>query len=322
MMSEPSPWDDIAVPSSDFNVRQVSENTAVPCYWGRDVSGAYLFIVELKGDHASHYRKNAVNVNGIGIDLRAGHHGQQRLILTLERQADRDLFEGLCSTLASSLEHAADSADSLAISLAHLRRWKTFLSGRSHHLSSEEVRGLFAEIAFLQELIGRNMPSSSAVEAWLGPERSHQDFIFSNTAVEIKSLSGTERNTVRISSEDQLESLNDTLFLRIYRLSSMPDAQRALSLNEIVTLVHARLDEADAVEEFERKLVAHGYTPIPDYDQPRFVISEIRCYRVSEKFPRLVRSQLQIGISSVAYDIKLETIEPFECDGVAVFEEI
>ncbi|WP_254229107.1 PD-(D/E)XK motif protein [Agrobacterium salinitolerans] len=41
-----------------------------------------------------------------------------------------------------------------------------------------------------------------------------------NTAVEIKSLSGTERSTVRISSEDQLESLNDNLFLRIYRLTA------------------------------------------------------------------------------------------------------
>src|SRR3546814_19068659 len=94
------------------------------------------------------------------------------------------------------------------LTLAHSRRWKTFLSGRSQHLSIEEVRGLFAEIVFLTELIDRQMSSSDAVEAWLGPERSHQDFIFGNTAVEVKSLSGAERSSVRISSEDQLESLN------------------------------------------------------------------------------------------------------------------
>src|SRR3546814_15120322 len=90
----------------------------------------------------------------------------------------------------------------------------------SSDLSIEEVRGLFAEIVFLTELIDRQMSSSDAVEAWLGPERSHQDFIFGNTAVEVKSLSGAERSSVRISSEDQLESLNDALFLRVYRLSS------------------------------------------------------------------------------------------------------
>ena len=320
-MPESSPWDDIAVPGADFNVRQVAAKTAVPCFWGRDASGACLFIVELQGDHAAQYRKNAVTVNGIDVDLRAGDQGQQHLVLALERQVDRDLFEGLCRTLASSLEHATDSASSLAISLAHIRRWKTFLSGRSQHLSIEEVRGLFAEIVFLTELIDRQMSSSDAVEAWLGPERSHQDFIFGNTAVEVKSLSGAERSSVRISSEDQLESLNDALFLRVYRLSSLADAAGARSLNEIVTAVQARLGEADAVEAFDRKLVAHGYAPLPDYDEPRFVVSDVRSYRVGDGFPRLMRSQLPPGIANVAYDIRLETIAPYECDEAAIFGE-
>jgi hypothetical protein len=320
-MPESSPWDDIAVPGADFNVRQVPVGTAVPCFWGRDAGGACLFIVELQGDHAAQYRKNAVTVNGIDVDLRAGDQGQQHLVLALERQVDRDLFEGLCRTLASSLEHATDSASSLAVSLAHIRRWKTFLSGRSQHLSIEEVRGLFAEIVFLTELIDRQMSSSAAVEAWLGPERSHQDFIFGNTAVEVKSLSGAERSSVRISSEDQLESLNDVLFLRVYRLSSLADAAGARSLNEIVSAFQARLGEADAVEAFDRKLVAQGYAPLPDYDEPRFVVSDVRSYRVGDGFPRLMRSQLPTGIANVAYDIRLETIAPYECDEAAIFGE-
>lgn len=320
-MPEFSPWDDIAVPGADFNVRQAAVGTAVPCFWGRDAGGACLFIVELQGDHAAEYRKNAVTVNGIDVDLRAGDQGQQHLILTLERQVDRDLFEGLCRTLASSLEHATDSASSLAVSLAHIRRWKTFLSGRSHHLSIEEVRGLFAEIIFLMELIDRQMSSSAAVEAWLGPERSHQDFMFGNTAVEVKSLSGAERSSIRISSEDQLESLSDALFLRVYRLSSLADAAGARSLNEIVSAFQARLGEADAVEAFDRKLVAHGYAPLPDYDEPRFVVSDVRSYRVGDGFPRLMRSQLPTGIANVAYDIRLEAIVPYECYEAAIFGE-
>jgi hypothetical protein len=321
MMLESAPWDDIAVPGVDFNVRQVTAGTAVPCFWGRDAGGAYLFIVELKGDHAAQYRKNAVTVNGINVDLRAGDQGQQNLVLALEKQVDRDLFEGLCRTLASSLEHATDSAGSLAVSLAHIRRWKTFLSGRNQHLSIEEVRGLFAEIVFLTELIDRQMSSSTAVEAWLGPERSHQDFIFGNTAVEVKSLSGAERSSIRISSEDQLESLNDMLFLRVYRLSSLANAAGARSLNEIVSALHTRLSEADAVEAFDRKLVAHGYAPLPDYDEPRFVVSDGRSYRVGDGFPRLLRSQLPTGVANVAYDIRLETIAPYECEDAAIFGE-
>lgn len=320
-MPDLSPWAGIGVPKSDFNVRQVVEKTSVPCFWGRDRTGACLFIVELLGDHTTQYRKNAVTVHGVGVDLRGGDGGRQRLVLTLEKEVDRDLFEGLCRTLAFALERATDSSSALAVALAHIRRWKTFLSGRGQHLSAEEVRGLFAELAFLLELLNRTVPAA-AVDAWLGPDRSHQDFIYGNTAVEIKSLSGAERSTVRISSEDQLEALNDALFLRIYRLSNLTDAAGAQSLNAIVAAVQRRLGEAEAVEAFDRKLVAHGYAPIPDYDEPTFVVSNVSTYRVKDAFPRLVRSRLPAGIARVAYDIQLEAIAPYECDGAVVFGEI
>jgi hypothetical protein len=261
-------------------------------------------------------------VNGIDIDLRGGDQGQQRLVLALERQVDRDLFEGLCRTLASSLEHASDSASSLAVSLTHVRRWKTFLAGRSQHLSSEEVRGLFAEITFLLELADRKMSSSAAVGAWLGPERSHQDFIFGNTAVEIKSLSGTERSTVRVSSEDQLESLNDALFLRIYRLSNLTEATGARSLNGIVTAAHARLDEGGCdrgvrPEAGRARLRACSLTTI------NRTLSSAMCAATASvtDFRVSCGRNCRQGLPALSYDIRLETIAPFECDGAAVFGE-
>jgi hypothetical protein len=313
-MTETSPWADIQVPTSDYNVKRVAGATAVPCYWGRDPSGSCLFVAELEGDHAVEFRRQTVPVNGIDIDLR-NEVGQQRLVLTLEKQADRDLFEGLCRTLALALESASDSASSLAVAMIHLHRWKTFMAGKGQHMSGEQVRGLFAELTFLRELIG-HLGASAAVEAWMGPERSHQDFIFGNSAIEIKSLSGAERSSVRISSEDQLESLNDNLFLRIYRLSDMPDASSARSLNALILELQASLDTADAVEAFDTKLVAHFYAPLPEYDQPAFVVQEIRSYRVDGEFPRLVRASLPAGVSRVKFDIELEQIEDYACNEV------
>lgn len=320
MLPESSPWDEIGVPSSDFNVRQVAAKTAIPCFWGRDSEGACLFIMELHGDHSAQFRKTAVTVTGIKVDLRAGGPEQEHLVLTLEKQVDRDLFAGLCRTLCSALEHATDSASSLGVALAHIRRWKNFLSGRGGpRLSPEDVRGLFAELTFLSELIDSGAGPASAVDCWLGPERSHQDFIFGNTAVEIKSLSGAERSTVRISSEDQLESLNEHLFLRIYRLSSLPEANGARSLNELVTAVESKLQDSEAVTALDRKLAGHGYAPLPDYDEPRFIVSEVWNYSVGADFPRLVRSHLPFGVVKVAYDLELEKIAPFQCDGAMVF---
>lgn len=164
-MSESSPWDSIPVPERDFNVRRVSTKALFPCFWGRDVNDSCLFILELHGNHEALFRKNIVTVNGIGVDLRAVDRGCQRLVLALERQVDRDLFEGLCHTLVSALERATDSASALAVALSHINRWKVFLAGRSRRLSPEDVRGLFAELLFLRELIDRGMSSDAAVDA-------------------------------------------------------------------------------------------------------------------------------------------------------------
>lgn len=320
-MPDSSPWDDIPTPKADFNVRQLAGNTAVPCFWARDVEGACLFIIQLQGDHAVQYRKNTVAANGLNIDLRSGISGQQQLTLTLERQVDRDLFESLCRTLASSLEHVSDSASSLIVTLAHVRRWKAFLAGRNHHLSIEEVRGLFAEITFLLELSDQIMSISNAIEAWLGAEKSHQDFAFNNTSVEIKSLSGKERSRIRISSEDQLESLNDSLFLRIYKLSTLPNSAAACSLNDIIKKVHSKLDNAQAIEDFDRKLAAFGYLPLPDYDQPLFMVHKVINYKITEGFPRIIRSQIPIGISTVSYEIDIEHIAHYECGNGDIFKD-
>lgn len=321
-MPNSSTWDEIAIPRSGFNVRQIIGGSSIPCFWGRDQEGSCLFIIELEGDHTAQFRKHVVSVNGLDIDLRLGENSKQRLVLTLEKQVDRDLFESLCRTMATSLEFATDSASALAVALSHLRRWKAFLAGGNQHLSPESVRGLFAELTFLRELFNNRSSVVDAVKAWLGPERSHQDFIFGNTAVEIKSLSGAERNKVRISSEDQLESLNDNLFLRIYRLSNLSEASGGSSLNEIITSIYASLHDAEAIELFDQKLVAHGYAPIPVYDQPRYVVSEIQSYRVDDDFPRLIRSELPQGISCVAYDIQLEMLAPFKCGHETLFSEV
>lgn len=319
-MPEPSPWDGLSIPKSDYIVLQVSAKTAVPCFWGRDTQGSCLLIIELSGDYSGQFQKNAPPaLNGVDVDLRSGTEGSQRLVLALHREADRDLFAGLCGTLVSALGSATDSSSSMAIALAHLRRWKAFLAGQGAQLlTPEQIRGLFAELKFLSELI-QKCGDAEAVAAWLGPEQSHQDFIFGNTAVEIKSLSGAERNSVRISSEDQLESLNDELFLRIYRLSNLAEAASAQSLNDLVMVVQTQLTDADAIEEFDRKLAVHGYAPLPAYDDPRFVVSEIRSYRVLGEFPKLVRSTLPGGIAKVGYDIRLEAIAEYECDGECAF---
>jgi hypothetical protein len=314
-MSRTAPWDDIATPEADYNVRLISGGGDIPCFWGRDTQGRNLFVLELRGHHEQQFSKDRPVLLGISIDLRQGEMpGTERLVLTLEKHLDSDLFLGLCETLLASLTPVTNSPTALSVTLNHLKRWKAFLAGRNPRLlSPEEIRGLYAELLLLQLLRQRVLSDKAAVEAWTGPERVQQDFVFSDRAIEVKSVSGKDRSTVRITSEDQLETVAPHLFLVTYHLTETGRGKPSLSLNGLVMLIENELADADAIENFTGKLAKFGYLPLPDYDTPTFVSGGTQAYQVTGAFPRLVRSSLPVGIARVSYQIELEAIKPYEC---------
>ena len=189
-----------------------------------------------------------------------------------------------------------------------------FVSSFKDAVSVETVRGLFGELWVLRQLLNYTGDASETVSAWCGPDKVHQDFIFRDTAIETKTLSGRERNSVRISSEDQLETLSDRLYLSVLRLVTTSEpSSHAFSLNELVHIVENELAVAMALDEFYRKISSIGYFELPDYDEPFFIVANQQFYHVKEDFPRLARSELPDGITRVSYNIRLETIESYKC---------
>lgn len=315
MTSRNLPWDDIKIPESDYNVRLIPHAGTIPAYWGRDTSGNCLFLIALDGDHEKLFIEGWTAVHGIEVDLQADPvTGKQNLVLTLERQIDGDLFCSLCESLVESLRPVDRSDAALNVALTHIKRWKAFLAGRNARLlSAEEVRGLFAELTVLRRLYDKRLSPPEAVAAWTGADRVQQDFVFSGCAVEVKSISGTDRNTVRISSEDQLDTVQDQLFLLTLKLRDAHDADGARSLNDLVGLLEGEIVDPDAADELSRKLAAYGYAPLSEYDKPRFIVAATEAYMVREGFPRLIRSQLPVGVTGVRYQIELEHMAPFRC---------
>lgn len=315
MTPKKTPWDEITRPDRGYNVKRVTGDGVVPLFWGKDFSGHCVFIVELQGDHVELFLKENISVRGIDVDLkRLDSTGSQGLVLTLGKHVDKDLFFGLCETLISNLLPVKDSATALALALNHIKRWKAFMAGwKGGLLSAEEIRGLFGELLFLQFLYQTFLKEQEALDAWCAPDNTHQDFIFRNTAVEVKTLSGKERNTVRISSEDQLSSLCDHLFLMIYRLSDGAGSDTSLSLNDLAYLVESELSSAEAIEKLHKRLASHGYMQMPEYDTPKFLEASRHTYQVVDNFPRLMRSGLSDGVVRVRYELRLEKLREFEC---------
>lgn len=321
-MNRNKPWDNIKTPSEDLNVRQIRDSKHLPMYWGKDSNGRCVFLLELHANGIEIFKKNAISINGIKIDYRKlTTSGNQGLLLVLEKHIDQDLFYSLCETLIYEVSGIDDPLIGLSVALSQIKRWKAFMAGKKwRELTPEEVRGLFSELKFLQQVLIQIRNEIAALEAWQGPASSHQDFIFSDTSIEIKSISGRERNTVKISSEDQLESLNSHLFLKLYRLIDNTNSENALSLNELIKNISHNLVEPESIEFFNEKLAAAGYVEIPVYDNPKFTVAEELTYRVDKQFPRIIRSKIHPGISRVHYEIKLESIQQYLCSNNFLWE--
>jgi len=321
-MNKSSPWADIETPGQDYNVRKIPETQGIPLYWGRDSVGHCLFIIELSGDQTELFRSQHVKVQGIKSELRfIDTNKSQGMVISLEKHVDQDLFSAMCHTLIAALREVTDSATGLSVALAQVKRWKAFMAGKKTGvLSPEEVRGLFGELTFLRQFLGRTS-EQDALKSWEGPESAQQDFIFGNTALEVKTLSGRERNSVRISSEDQLDSLNDRLFLKVFRLSEMPESDRAVSLNELVKKIADTFSDHSALELFYDKLAKAGYAELNEYDKPVFIVSEEHLYCVNDDFPKLIRSELPDGVSNVRYSIELESMTAFHLKNDILWEK-
>ncbi len=323
-MSNHLPWYDISTPDADYNVRLAPDCGAIPVYWGKDCDGKFLCLVSLAGDFQSRFMQEKLSVKGMHIDLRRDtSQNCQNLVLTLERQVDSDLFHTLCKSLVASLRQVTLPEVALSVTLQHLKRWRIFLMGQNARLlSAQEYRGLFGELCFLERLLEANPVQAHAVSAWTGPDGVHQDFIFSGRAVEVKSLSSSDRSSVRISSENQLETIEDRLYLVCFSLAESQENAMAISLNELVDKIADLLTDKDVLASFEMKLADYGYIPLPDYDSPKFFVANSQAYLVCDEFPRLVRSDLPAGIVHINYQIELDKIDSFTCDFKHVLEDI
>ena len=321
--SDRHPWNDIKKPADGVNVRMVADVDGHDFYWGRDSQGHYLLMLSLEGEHTDFVQKHYLKISGISIDLRyISDISAQGLVLCLERTEDADIFMRLCNVLIDVAGKKDGSREALSIIFSQLKRWKAFLSGGGRKiLRAHEIRGLFSELLFLKHLLEEaEVGPVAALDAWRGPIGGAQDFVLGDCAVEVKSLSGKTRGTVRISSEDQLHSSLPLLYLRVYFLSEDHEENEGSSLNTLVRELGAMIAEAEALELFWDRLAHAGYIDFPDYDTPSMKSIQCRTYRVAGNFPRLIPGTLDVGISGVSYELALEAAEPFRCADVCLWE--
>jgi len=301
---------------SKLRLLRVDAEHSLDFYWGKDAEGRFLLVLRLKNAIQQILKEPVFRLAGITGDFRKSDDSGHMLVLTLQDPAQADIFHRLCLDLVESSRNSGDEILAADVIMNRLKRWQAFLSRKNRGLlKPHEVQGMFAEVSFLAELVtGQGFSVQDAINAWVGPKEAPQDFILGKYAVEVKSICGSNRNTVRISSENQLVSHLESLFLRVFYLTEDATGNAGESLNSLVWRLKAEWQPSEpaAVLAFEDILQAAGYMELPEYDLPRYHVIRTSTYLVSAEFPKIEPSSLKPGVKNVAYDIDLSLLKGFE----------
>lgn len=246
------------------------------------------------------------------------------LILLLNKQ-HKDIFSTLCEDLIFGVSEVTTEQALVEKLLERITKWQSlFEKIGKQGLSDEAQRGLYGEIYFLRFFLNNTTDKNYCLKSWLGPEKSIQDFQYSNWAVEVKTTHGNNHQKIHITSERQLD---DTIIEKIFLFHLSLDVRvgNGESLNILIDEVSELLnDNTIASNLFKLKLLESGYYDIhkPLYDERGYTIRQENLYRVSGNFPRLTENQIPIGVGDVRYSIVLSESEEWRINHETLLAEM
>lgn len=240
--------------------------------------------------------------------------GRQMVLLTLSDSSQSDLFGVVCEDLIAQIADETDHQTVLTTLQNRLEQWTILFENMSPGgLSAEKQQGLFGELWFLNYWLDAGADPAHCLTAWSGPAGSIHDFQLSDRAVEIKTTSAVNPQSIRISNERQLDDSGlSHLWLWFLMLDVRPTGGQ--SLNKLIDTLLDRLNASALLQnQFRLKLYQAGYQPVQRhlYDLPTYMLRSEQVFRISEGFPRLRPDNLPVGVSAVRYAVALTACQPF-----------
>lgn len=249
----------------------------------------------------------------------AGHY----LFLTVTDQKFEDLFGKFCTDLLSIMDGASDSGAAISRMACRYEAWRNFWKRPQGELSEEQVRGLVGELLYFKRCLDKGMSPDAVVHAWIGPHGGDQDFVFTNSWAEIKTIrQGT--NEVQISSIEQLvnpsriaEQDGIVGHLAIIRLHSDPVGDDCITLSKLYNSIldqleaypHAAVNFMNSVD-----MIGADIKGGSKENKLRLKVLEFSLYDVNKNnFPRIIRDEtIPSAVTKLKYSLSIPALEQWK----------
>ena len=320
------PWKPIGIAKDRDSIksRRVDQNYPHNVFWTRDHKDSIGF--RFSSDTNLKNLDNLPRISGIDITKKKSGQGPIWLDLTLVEKRNSDLFRTICVDLLQFLfpiDKGRDDEAAKAI-LERLRKWQKLLKakGSEEFLGPEEQLGLFGELLILRDYFLKKMSPIHAFATWIGPNDSPQDFRHSNLLLEIKTNSASTNRPIKISSLEQLNSRGAELYL-IHQLIAVDETEGS-TLQELVDSIREEYasTNVNAGELFKIALLSVAFQDNERYNQTPWKLYSRKSYLVEEGFPMLTDENVHSSISSVTYNIKIESCSEFIVENREIEEKI
>lgn len=322
MVSIKSIWES-HVPTDEIIIKtQLEHVKPFKCFAATNhITGNHLYIFETSKNAKFPEFKN-FKFKGLFIEIFEFEDARELHIYLLDNQL-KDIFSLFIENIVEEISKSVTENEALVETSNVVLKWKKLFDKINFQgLTIERQKGLIGELLLFNSLLDEEYSIDALLESWTGPDFNDKDFRFGSFGIEVK-LTSSKVPKVKISSERQLDNENLTkLYLVLYVVEEVKD--KGFSLNSIIEQIRTKINNnQNALKFFNERLLLVGYFD-EDFEnyKRQYAFRKRNFYEVSNDFPRLIASDLPIGLFDAKYNIELSAIEQFLVSNESILELI
>lgn len=315
-------WDNQKPDGNIIIKTKIEEIKQFKCFAATNhITGNHIYIMEVAQSTSTPDFKN-FKFKGLRIEVLSFNAYKELNIYLLDNQL-KDVFSLFIEDIIEVISTSTTENEALVETSNVVLKWKKLFDKINFQgLTIEKQKGLIGELLLFNSLLDEDYSIDALLESWTGPDFNDKDFRFGSFGIEVK-LTSSKVPKVKISSERQLDNENLTkLYLALYVVEEVKD--KGFSLNSIIEQIRIKINNnQNALKFFNERLLLVGYFD-EDYEnyKRQYAFRKRNFYEVSNDFPRLIASDLPIGLFNTKYNIELSAIEQFLVGNESILELI
>lgn len=310
-------------PSGDFIIKtKIEDIPHLNCYAATNhITGQHLYIMSVSKKvgvpELKNYRFKGVEIFPIELE-----NAFELNIYLLDNEL-KDIFSLFIQNILEEIFNSVTENEALTTTLNVISKWKKLFDKINFGgLTIEQQKGLIGELLFFNYLLDNKKTTASILNAWTGPDFEDKDFIFSSVGIEVK-LTSSKNPKIIITNERQLDTQNlNELFLILYTTEEVKS--NGFTLNSIIEQIRKKISgNFDELKFFNDRLLLIGYFEDDKENYNKmYSLKRTFCFTVTPDFPRIIKSQIPLGVYNTSYFIEISAVERFVVESEDIIQKI